>query len=77
MAQDPPKDRLEWVDVAKGICIILAVMMHSTPGVEKAIGAQTSLNAFIAWARPFRIISGLFLPDPCCCSLSPSPLPRW
>src|SRR4029078_9771560 len=58
--------RVDWVDVAKGICIILVVMMHSTLGVEKAIGAETSLHAFIEWARPFRmpdffLISGLFL----------------
>jgi uncharacterized membrane protein YcfT len=66
MAANPDRARLDWVDVAKGICIILVVMMHSTLGVEKAIGAQTSLNAFIEWARPFRmpdffLISGLFL----------------
>ncbi len=58
--------RLEWVDVAKGLCIVLVVLMHSTLGVEKAIGKTTALNAFIEWARPFRmpdffLISGLFL----------------
>ena len=57
---------MDWVDVAKGICIILVVMMHSTLGVEKAIGTETGLHAFIEWARPFRmpdffLISGLFL----------------
>jgi uncharacterized membrane protein YcfT len=66
MAQSGEQGRLDWVDVAKGICIILVVMMHSTLGVEKAIGAETSLHAFIEWARPFRmpdffLISGLFL----------------
>jgi uncharacterized membrane protein YcfT len=66
MAQSLEQGRLDWVDVAKGICIILVVMMHSTLGVEKAIGAETSLHAFIEWARPFRmpdffLISGLFL----------------
>ena len=60
------KPRVEWVDYAKGICIILVVMMHSTLGVEKALGATGHLNAFIEWARPFRmpdffLISGLFL----------------
>jgi hypothetical protein len=44
------RSRLDWVDVAKSISIILVVMMHSTLGVEKAIGAQTSLNAFGALA---------------------------
>ena len=54
------------VDYAKGICIILVVMMHSTLGVEKALGDASWMNAFIAWAAPFRmpdffLISGLFL----------------
>lgn len=58
--------RLDWVDIAKGICIVLVVMMHSTLGVEKAIGGQTALHGFIEWAKPFRMpdfffISGLFL----------------
>jgi uncharacterized membrane protein YcfT len=58
--------RIDWVDYAKGICIILVVMMHSTLGVEKAIGQTGHLHAFIEWAKPFRmpdffLISGLFL----------------
>lgn len=58
--------RIDWVDYAKGICIILVVMMHSTLGVEKAIGQTGHLSSFIEWARPFRmpdffLISGLFL----------------
>ena len=66
MASQHQQSRIDWVDVAKGICIILVVMMHSTLGVEKAIGADTPVHAFIEWARPFRmpdffLISGLFL----------------
>ena len=58
--------RLAWVDVAKGVCIILVVLMHATLGVEKATGQSLSLNLFVEWARPFRmpdffLISGLFL----------------
>jgi uncharacterized membrane protein YcfT len=58
--------RITWVDYAKGICIILVVMMHSTLGVEKAAGEVSWVNGFIAWAKPFRmpdffLISGLFL----------------
>lgn len=61
-----PRQRIDWVDCAKGICIILVVMMHSTLGVEKAIGQTGLLSSFIEWARPFRmpdffLISGLFL----------------
>jgi uncharacterized membrane protein YcfT len=60
------KARVDWVDYAKGICIILVVMMHSTLGVEKEMGVASQLNGFIEWARPFRmpdffLISGLFL----------------
>ncbi len=59
-------NRIDWVDYAKGICIILVVMMHSTLGVEKAIGQTGHLHHFIEWATPFRmpdffLISGLFL----------------
>jgi uncharacterized membrane protein YcfT len=60
------KTRVDWVDYAKGICIILVVMMHSTLGVEKAIGETGHIHNFIEWAKPFRmpdffLISGLFL----------------
>ena len=60
------KLRIDWVDYAKGLCIILVVMMHSTLGVEKAMGAASALGHFVEWARPFRMpdffmISGLFL----------------
>ncbi len=58
--------RIQWVDYAKGICIVLVVMMHTTLGVEKAAGALSWLHGFITWAKPFRmpdffLISGLFL----------------
>lgn len=66
MPQSTTANRVDWVDYAKGICIILVVMMHSTLGVEKAAGGLSWLNGFIEWARPFRmpdffLISGLFL----------------
>jgi uncharacterized membrane protein YcfT len=62
----PADIRIDWVDYAKGICIILVVMMHSTLGVAAAMGEPNWLNGFIAWAAPFRmpdffLISGLFL----------------
>lgn len=59
-------ERVDWVDYAKGICIIMVVMMHSTLGVEKAAGGTGWLHYFVDFARPFRmpdffLISGLFL----------------
>src|SRR3954469_7674529 len=58
--------RIDWVDYAKGICIIMVVMMHSVLGVETAAGDTGFMHAFVVFAQPFRIpdfflISGLFL----------------
>jgi uncharacterized membrane protein YcfT len=58
--------RVDWVDYAKGICIAMVVMMHSTLGVEAAAGAQGWMHALVEFAKPFRmpdffLISGLFL----------------
>jgi uncharacterized membrane protein YcfT len=58
--------RIDWVDYAKGFCIIMVVMMHSTLGVEQAAGREGWMHAAVAFARPFRmpdffLISGLFL----------------
>jgi uncharacterized membrane protein YcfT len=58
--------RNAWIDAAKGLCIILVVLFHSTLGVEKDLGAATWMHTVIEWARPFRMpdffmISGLFL----------------
>jgi len=60
------KARVDWVDYAKGFCIIMVVMMHSTLGVEKAAGAEGWMTYIVAFAKPFRMpdffmISGLFL----------------
>lgn len=65
MRNDVPS-RIDWVDIAKGICIIMVVMMHSTLGVEKAVGAEGWMHAAVAFAKPFRIpafflVAGLFL----------------
>ncbi|SFG60249.1 acyltransferase family protein [Methylobacterium gossipiicola] len=63
--------RLAWVDVAKGLCIVLVVMMHSTLGTGEAMaeagfGHEGFLHHVVAFAKPFRIpdfflLSGLFL----------------
>ncbi|UPJ50435.1 acyltransferase family protein [Bradyrhizobium sp. 200] len=58
--------RIDWVDYAKGICIVMVVMMHSVLGVEAAAGQTGFMHAFVMFAKPFRmpdffLISGLFL----------------
>src|ERR1700731_2419601 len=58
--------RVEWVDYAKGICILMVVMMHSVLGVEAAAGQTGFMHLVVMFAKPFRmpdffLISGLFL----------------
>jgi uncharacterized membrane protein YcfT len=62
----PPAGRVDWVDYAKGFCIVMVVMMHSTLGVELAAGRPGWMHHAVEFARPFRmpdffLISGLFL----------------
>ena len=59
--------RVDWVDYAKGICIVMVVMMHSVLGVEQASGETGFMHVAVMFAKPFRmpdffLISGLFLP---------------
>jgi uncharacterized membrane protein YcfT len=61
-----PAGRIDWVDYAKGICIIMVVMMHSVLGVEAAAGQTGFMHPLVAFAKPFRmpdffLLSGLFL----------------
>src|SRR6201990_3237285 len=65
-ASRPAASRVDWVDYAKGICIVMVVMMHSVLGVEAAAGQTGFMHALVAFAKPFRmpdffLISGLFL----------------
>jgi uncharacterized membrane protein YcfT len=58
--------RVDWVDYAKGICIVMVVMMHATLGVEIAAGREGFIHLLVEFAKPFRmpdffLISGLFL----------------
>jgi uncharacterized membrane protein YcfT len=62
----PSSGRVDWVDYAKGTCIVMVVMMHSVLGVELAAGQTGFMHPLVAFAKPFRmpdffLISGLFL----------------
>src|SRR5689334_4452452 len=66
VGQASAPDRVDWVDYAKGFCIVMVVMMHSTLGVEAAAGSESWMHTLVAFAKPFRmpdffLISGLFL----------------
>ncbi|MGE0597029.1 MAG: acyltransferase family protein [Hyphomonadaceae bacterium] len=63
MAQN---ERVAWVDYAKGLCIILVVMMHCVLNYGDIVGARGWLHEVVDFARPFRmpdffLLSGLFL----------------
>src|SRR6202790_68869 len=58
--------RVDWVDYAKGICIVMVVMMHSVLGVELTAGEKGFMHLLVTFAKPFRmpdffLISGMFL----------------
>lgn len=58
--------RVEWVDYAKGLCIIMVVMMHSTLDYGAAVGEEGWLHHVVTFARSFRmpdffLLAGLFL----------------
>lgn len=58
--------RLDWVDSARGICIVLVVLMHEVVGFEVALGEASWIDPLVDWARLFRmpaffLISGLFM----------------
>lgn len=59
-------NRVDFVDYAKGFCILLIVMMHSTLGVEAAVGQEGWLHPVVEFAAPFRVpdfflLAGLFV----------------
>lgn len=60
------KQRLDWVDMAKGLSIFLVVIMYCAASVGEDTGQTGFLHWTIAFAMPFRmpeffLISGLFL----------------
>lgn len=62
----PERTPLAWVEIAKGLCIGLVVLMHATFGLEGALGEQGYAHAIADFAQPFRMptffaLSGLFL----------------
>jgi uncharacterized membrane protein YcfT len=61
-----PNTRLSWVDTAKGISIILVVMMYAVFNVGQDVEGVGLFHYVIGFATPFRmpeffLISGLFL----------------
>lgn len=60
------EDRVAWVDIAKGMCILFVAATHATLGVGEVMGGEGFMHYVVAFTRPFRmpeffLISGLFL----------------
>jgi len=58
--------RIEWIDYAKGICIVLVVMMYAVQWVEDSAGRRGWLHLAVDFAAPFRmpdffLVSGLLV----------------
>lgn len=58
--------RIAWLDHAKGLCIILVVMLYATESAGNAAGQEGWLHTVAAFAQPFRmpdffLLSGLLL----------------
>lgn len=61
-----PQGRIDWIDHAKGICIVLVVMLYAVETIGSAAGREGWLHPIAAFAQPFRmpdffLISGLLL----------------
>ncbi|MEX2249518.1 MAG: acyltransferase family protein [Parvibaculum sp.] len=65
-AFDVSKQRIDWIDMAKGLTIVLVVMEHTTAGVGAALGQLPLVfGALAEFAKPFRmplffLVAGLF-----------------
>lgn len=63
----PTRPRIEWLDHARGFCIILVVMLYATELAGDRGGGEGWLHTVAQFARPFRmpdffVLSGLLLP---------------
>ena len=61
-----PNGHIAWIDHAKGICIVLVVMLYAVGLTGRAAGGEGWLHAVEQFARPFRmpdffLVSGLLL----------------
>lgn len=66
MGEIDSKQRIDWIDHAKGICIVAVVSFYATFYVHGMVGGEGWMRYWVEFARPFRmpdffLISGLFL----------------
>jgi uncharacterized membrane protein YcfT len=62
-----PADRIDWIDYAKGICIIWVVTLYATDYVKEITHSIGWMQPIVNFAQPFRmpdffLLAGLFVP---------------
>jgi uncharacterized membrane protein YcfT len=62
----PKTNRVDWIDYAKGMCIIWVVTLYATAYVQEITHAPSWMDAVVDFGRPFRmpdffLLSGLFV----------------
>lgn len=56
-----PSTQFEWIDVAKGFCIVAVVTLYTTTHITEGLGRQSWMQAWVAFAQPFRMPDFFFL----------------
>ena len=55
MSAAAASSRIDWVDYAKGICILLVVMFHTVNHYEAAVGDEGWMRWIVDFSKPFRM----------------------
>lgn len=56
-----PSTHLGWIDVAKGFCLVAVVTLYTTTHVTEGLGRESWIQAWVAFAQPFRMPDFFFL----------------
>lgn len=54
-------ERINWIDHAKGVCIVLIVAMHATSGYTDLVQQDSWMLAVVAWSEPVLMPAVFFL----------------
>lgn len=56
-----PSTQLVWIDVAKGFCLVAVVTLYTTTHLTEGLGRESWMQAWVAFAQPFRMPDFFFL----------------
>lgn len=69
--------RIEWIDHARGMCIVLVVMLYATDWIDDVTGREGWLHALVDFAAPFRMPALLFVSGLLLSKTIADPWPRY